>query len=99
MNNYDNDLFYLCSLIEYIARKTHNTKEYVVNKIGKDYETGKMVLGVLYKLCKENNKTVIVITHNSALCPMADHVMHIKNGTITSEEFNENPTPISEIEW
>ncbi len=37
MNNYDNDLFYLCSLIEYIARKTHNTKEYVVNKIGKDF--------------------------------------------------------------
>ena len=64
-----------------------------------DYETGKMVLGVLYKLCKENNKTVVVITHNSALCPIADHVMHIKNGTITSEEFNENPTPISEIEW
>ena len=37
MNNYDNDLFYLCSLIEYIARKTYNTKEYVVNKIGKDF--------------------------------------------------------------
>lgn len=37
MNSYDNDLFYLCSLIEYIARKTHNTKEYVVNKIGKDF--------------------------------------------------------------
>lgn len=37
MNNYDNDLFYLCSLIEYIARKTHNTKEYVVNKIGNDF--------------------------------------------------------------
>ena len=37
MNNYDNDLFYLCSLIEYIARKTNNTKEYVVNKIGKDF--------------------------------------------------------------
>ena len=37
MSSYDNDLFYLCSLIEYIARKTHNTKEYVVNKIGKDF--------------------------------------------------------------
>lgn len=37
MNSYDNDLFYLCSLIEYIARKTYNTKEYVVNKIGKDF--------------------------------------------------------------
>ena len=37
MSSYDNDLFYLCSLIEYIARKTYNTKKYIVNKIGKDF--------------------------------------------------------------
>lgn len=64
-----------------------------------DYETGKLVLGVLHKLCKENKKTVVVITHNLAICPMADHILHIKNGAITKEEFNDKPTPISEIEW
>ena len=64
-----------------------------------DYETGKKVLKVLYDLCKKRNKTVIVVTHNSALTKMADHVLHIKNGTIVSEEFNEHPVPIEEIEW
>ena len=64
-----------------------------------DYETGKKVLKVLYDLCKKRNKTVIVVTHNSALTKMADHVLHIKNGTIVAEEFNEHPTPIEEIEW
>ena len=64
-----------------------------------DYETGKRVLKVLYDLCKKRNKTVIVVTHNSALTKMADHVLHIKNGTIVSEEFNEHPVPIEEIEW
>ncbi len=64
-----------------------------------DYQTGKMILKVLYDLCKKEEKTVIVITHNSALCAMADHVLHIKNGTIVKEEYNENPTPIENIEW
>ena len=64
-----------------------------------DYETGKKVLKVLHDLCKNRNKTVIVITHNSALTKMADHVLHIKNGTIVAEEYNQNPTPIEEIEW
>ncbi len=64
-----------------------------------DYETGKMILKVLYDLCKKEGKTVILITHNTALCAMADHVLHIKNGTIVSEEYNEHPTPIEEIEW
>ena len=64
-----------------------------------DYETGKKVLKVLYDLCKKRNKTVIVVTHNSALTKMADHVLHIKNGTIIAEEFNEHPVPIEEIEW
>ena len=64
-----------------------------------DYQTGKMILKVLYDLCKKEEKTVIVITHNTALCAMADHVLHIKNGTIVKEEYNENPTPIENIEW
>ena len=64
-----------------------------------DYETGKMILKVLYDLCKKEEKTVIVITHNTALCAMADHVLHIKNGTIIKEEFNPTPTPIENIEW
>ena len=43
--------------------------------------------------------TVIIITHNTALTAMADRVIHVKNGTVTSEEINENIVPIEEIEW
>ncbi len=64
-----------------------------------DYETGKKILKTLHTLCKENKKTVIIITHNSALTQMADHVLHLKNGKIISEEYNEHPLPIEEIEW
>ena len=64
-----------------------------------DYETGKKVLKVLYDLCKKRNKTVIVVTHNSALAPMADRVIHLKNGKVNGVEINENPQPIEEIEW
>lgn len=64
-----------------------------------DYETGKKILKTLHTLCKEEKKTVIIITHNSALTQMADHVLHLKNGEIIQEEYNEHPLPIEEIEW
>ncbi len=64
-----------------------------------DYQTGKMVLSLLFDICKKEKKTVIVITHNSALIPMADHVIHLKNGQVIQEEFNKHPKPISEIDW
>ena len=64
-----------------------------------DYETGKMILGLLKDISKKENQTTIIITHNAALKAMADHVMHVKNGTIIAEEYNSSPTPISEIEW
>lgn len=64
-----------------------------------DYETGKKILRLLYDVSKNKNKTVIIITHNSALRRMADHVIQIKNGTIVSEEYLENPEPIERIEW
>lgn len=64
-----------------------------------DYVTGKSILKLLQDTCREKGVTVVVITHNSALTPMADHVIHIKNGTVAAEEFNEHPTPVEEIEW
>ncbi len=64
-----------------------------------DYQTGKRILKTLHDVCRENKMTVIIITHNGALTKMADHVLHIKNGTIVGEEFIDNPTPIEEIEW
>lgn len=64
-----------------------------------DYQTGKSVLKLLHKTCKANNMTVVVITHNTAITPMADHVIHIKNGKVNSSEYNENPLPIEEIDW
>lgn len=64
-----------------------------------DYETGKKILGLLYDICKQENKAVIVVTHNSAIKEMADRVIHIKNGKIVAEETNEKPKDIEDIEW
>lgn len=64
-----------------------------------DYQTGKTILKTLHDMCKEEHKTVIIVTHNSALKDMADHVIHIKNGHVESEEYNEHPKAIEEIEW
>ena len=64
-----------------------------------DYNTGKAILKLLQDMCREKWMTVIVITHNSALTPMADRVIHIKNGTVSAMELNTAPTPVEEIEW
>lgn len=64
-----------------------------------DYATGKKILKLLYDVCKERKRLVIVVTHNQALKDMADKVIHIKSGEIESIEINENPKPIEEIEW
>ena len=64
-----------------------------------DYVTGKAVLKLLYDLSRERGMTVIIITHNQAIAPMADRVIRIKSGKIISNELNEKVTPIDEIEW
>lgn len=64
-----------------------------------DYETGKTILKLLQDTCRNTGKTVIVITHNHALTQMADRVIYVKNGTVTKQELNSNPTPIERIEW
>ncbi len=64
-----------------------------------DYKTGKQILQLLQDTCRKEKMTVIIITHNSALTPMADRVIHFKNGTAFDIITNPNPTPISEIEW
>lgn len=64
-----------------------------------DYQTGKAILKLLQDMCREKGMTVIVITHNSALTPMADRVIKIKNGKVSKMILNENPTPVEEIEW
>lgn len=64
-----------------------------------DYKTGKKILKLLYDVCKERKRLVIVVTHNSALKDMADKVIYIKSGEIERIEANECPVPIEEIEW
>lgn len=64
-----------------------------------DYNTGKAILKLLQEMCREKGMTVIVITHNSALAPMADRLIKIKNGKVSSMKVNENPISIDEIEW
>ena len=64
-----------------------------------DYVTGKAILKLLQDTCRQEGMTVIVITHNTALTPMADRVIHIKNGRVAAMELNDSPTPVEEIEW
>ena len=64
-----------------------------------DYKTGKAVLKLLYDLSRERNTTVVIITHNQAIAPMADRVIRIRSGKIESNEVNTNAVPIDEIEW
>lgn len=64
-----------------------------------DYQTGKAVLKLLQDTCREHGKTVIVITHNQALTAMADRIITVKNGTVTSMVKNEKIVDVSEIEW
>ena len=64
-----------------------------------DYNTGKAILKLLQNMCRERGMTVIVITHNQAIAPMADRLIHIKNGRVSQMEINENPMSIDEIEW
>ncbi len=64
-----------------------------------DYLTGKHILQLLHNVCKQNNKLVIIVTHNQALKEMADKVISIKNGQIESVKINKTPKPIMEIEW
>lgn len=64
-----------------------------------DYNTGKAILTLLQDTCRKKGMTVILITHNSAIAPMADRVIHIKNGKVSKVEENRNPVSIEEIEW
>ncbi|MBR5283903.1 MAG: ABC transporter ATP-binding protein, partial [Clostridia bacterium] len=64
-----------------------------------DYNTGKTILALLQETCRKMGKTVIVITHNQAITAMADRVITVKNGTVTSMTVNPNPIPVERIEW
>lgn len=64
-----------------------------------DYNTGKSILKLLQDTCREMGMTVIVITHNLAITPMADKVIKVKNGKVHSIDINENPVPVERIEW
>ncbi len=64
-----------------------------------DYNTGKAILKLLQDTSRKNGMTVVIITHNSALTAMADRIIHIKNGTVFSEEKNQHIVPVEDIEW
>ena len=64
-----------------------------------DYNTGKAILKLLQDMCRLHGMTVVVITHNQAIAPMADRVIKIKNGRVSSMKMNENPVSVETIEW
>ncbi len=64
-----------------------------------EYQTGKSILKLLQDTCRQKGMTVIVITHNSAIAPMADRIIEIKNGQVSRFRKNPNPIPVETIEW
>ena len=64
-----------------------------------DYKTGKQILKLLQDTARRENMTVLIITHNTAIAPMAEKVIHFKNGTAEKIEINENPQSVEKIEW
>ena len=64
-----------------------------------DYNTGKAILKLLQDTARETGMTVVIITHNQAIAPMADRIIRVKNGTVSSVEINEQKVPVEEIEW
>ncbi|MYV17184.1 ABC transporter ATP-binding protein [Furfurilactobacillus milii] len=64
-----------------------------------DYKTGKSILQLLQDFCHQNHKNVIIVTHNGLIKPMADHVIEIGDGQVKQDTRNDDPTPVSEIEW
>ena len=64
-----------------------------------DYVTGKSILKLLQDTCRQQGMTVVVITHNTAITPMADRVIHIKNGRVAQVERQSHPMPVEDIEW
>ena len=64
-----------------------------------DYNTGKAILKLLQDTAHETGMTVVIITHNTAITPMADRIIRVKNGTVSSVELNENKVPVETIEW
>ena len=64
-----------------------------------DYVTGKSILKLLQDTCRKEGMTVVVITHNTAIAPMADKVIHVKNGRVDHIDVNANPMPVEDIEW
>lgn len=64
-----------------------------------DSETGKTILKLLQDTCREKNMTVVVVTHNHAITPMADRIIKMKNSKVKEVILNDHPTPVEEIEW
>ena len=64
-----------------------------------DDNTGKAILKLLQDTCRQNEMTVILITHNQAITPMADRVIRMKNSRVSQITLNDRPTPVEEIEW
>lgn len=64
-----------------------------------DYVTGKEILSLLANASRKEGKTVIIVTHNSALTNMADHLLRVKNGQIIEDKYNDSPMDIKDIEW
>ena len=64
-----------------------------------DYNTGKLILKLLQDTCRKNGMTVILVTHNSAIAPMADRIIYLKNSKVSKTELNDEPTPVENIEW
>lgn len=64
-----------------------------------DYHSGKQILQLLQDTARKTNRTVLIVTHNSMIAPMADKVIHLKDAQVQGIDINKQPTPVEQIEW
>ena len=100
MDNFPAQLSGGTAACRYCSRTCKNPKLYCVTNLRcSDYNTGKQILRLLQDTCRNEGITVLLITHNSALAPMADRLIQFRNGKVTEITTNDHPMPIAEIEW
>lgn len=93
-----NQLFYTIKIKSRIFAAFYCCTNITVPTGALDYQTGKSILKLLQDTCRRGI-TVVVITHNQAIAPMADRIIKIKNGRVSETKINETPKSVEEIEW
>lgn len=92
-------VFQFYNLVQNLTSKENVELASEIVKGALDYQTGKQVLQILQDMCRKKGATVVIVTHNGAIAPIADRVIHMHDATVKNIEINKHPRNIAEIEW